>query len=132
MTAGTQTDSEFAFAGLATPEAEATEAIRSLAAGPDPLGALAGALPFARMAEALAAGLAGAGRFDHRDVRLRDHAGLGDRGIAQVIEVSRAPRDRRLGRHEWKESRSRVSKKCPTWQIPFSNDRFSIIEFGVS
>ena len=44
MTAGTQTDSDFAFAGLATPEAEATEAIRALAAGPDPLGALAGLL----------------------------------------------------------------------------------------
>ena len=38
MTAGTQTDSDFAFAGLATPEAEATEAIKALAAGPDPLG----------------------------------------------------------------------------------------------
>ena len=44
MTAGTQTDSDFAFAGLATPEVEATEAIKSLAAGPDPLGALAGLL----------------------------------------------------------------------------------------
>ena len=44
MTAGTQTDSDFAFAGLATPEAEATEAIKALAAGPDPLGALAGLL----------------------------------------------------------------------------------------
>ena len=41
MTAGTQTDSDFAFAGLATPEAEATEAIQALAVGPDPLGALA-------------------------------------------------------------------------------------------
>src|ERR1700749_503191 len=44
MTAGTQTDSDFAFAGLATPEAEATEAVKALAAGPDPLGALAGLL----------------------------------------------------------------------------------------
>ena len=44
MTAGTQTDSDFAFAGLATPEVPATEAIQSLAAGPDPLGALAGLL----------------------------------------------------------------------------------------
>ncbi len=44
MTAGTETDSDFAFAGLATPEVEAPEAIRSLAAGPDPLGALAGLL----------------------------------------------------------------------------------------
>jgi hypothetical protein len=44
MTAGTQTDSDFAFAGLATPQVEAPEAIRSLAAGPDPLGALAGLL----------------------------------------------------------------------------------------
>jgi hypothetical protein len=41
MTAGTQTDSGFAFAGLATPEAQATTA---LAGGPDPLGALAGLL----------------------------------------------------------------------------------------
>src|SRR5215468_9704952 len=39
MTAGTQTDSDFAFAGLATPEAEAP-----VAGGPDPLGALAGLL----------------------------------------------------------------------------------------
>ena len=38
MTAGTQTDSDFAFAGLATPEVQATEAIKSLAAGPDPPG----------------------------------------------------------------------------------------------
>jgi hypothetical protein len=44
MTAGTQTDSDFAFAGLATPEVQATEAIESRAAGPDPLGALAGLL----------------------------------------------------------------------------------------
>jgi hypothetical protein len=44
MTAGTQTDSDFAFAGLATPEAEATEAIKALAVGPDPLGALGGLL----------------------------------------------------------------------------------------
>ena len=44
MTAGTQTDPDFAFAGLATPEAEATEAVKALAAGPDPLGALAGLL----------------------------------------------------------------------------------------
>jgi hypothetical protein len=46
MTAGTQTDSDFAFAGLATPEAEATEAVKAAAAagGPDPLGALAGLL----------------------------------------------------------------------------------------
>src|SRR5690348_18505696 len=44
MTAGTQTDSDFAFAGLATPETEATEALKALAAGPDPLGALAGLL----------------------------------------------------------------------------------------
>ena len=44
MTAGTQTDSDFAFAGLATPDAEATEAIKALAGGPDPLGALAGLL----------------------------------------------------------------------------------------
>ena len=44
VTAGTQTDSDFAFAGLATPEAEATAAIKALAAGPDPLGALAGLL----------------------------------------------------------------------------------------
>src|SRR5947208_10629779 len=44
MTAGTQTDSDFAFAGLATPEAEAAEAVKDLAAGPDPLGALAGLL----------------------------------------------------------------------------------------
>ena len=33
MTAGTQTDPDFAFAGLATPEAQATEAIKALAAG---------------------------------------------------------------------------------------------------
>jgi hypothetical protein len=44
MTAGTQTDSDFAFAGLATPEAEAPEAIAALAGQPDPLGALAGLL----------------------------------------------------------------------------------------
>ena len=44
MTAGTQTDSDFEFAGLATPEVEATEAIRAVAAGPDPLGALAALL----------------------------------------------------------------------------------------
>src|SRR3984885_14078403 len=44
MTAGTQTDSDCAFAGLATPEVEATEAIKALAAGPEPLGSLAGLL----------------------------------------------------------------------------------------
>ena len=44
MTAGTQTDPDFAFAGLDTPEVPATEAIQPLAAGPDPLGALAGLL----------------------------------------------------------------------------------------
>jgi hypothetical protein len=44
MTAGTQTDPEFTFAGLATPEVEPTEHIEALAAGPDPLGALAGLL----------------------------------------------------------------------------------------
>jgi hypothetical protein len=44
MTASTQTDPDFAFAGLATPETEATEAVRSRAAQPDPLGALAGLL----------------------------------------------------------------------------------------
>src|SRR6266702_759110 len=44
MTAGTHTDSDFAFAGLATPEAQPTEAIKALAGGPDPLGALAGLL----------------------------------------------------------------------------------------
>src|SRR3954451_533077 len=44
MTAGTQTDSDFAFAGLATPEVEPAEHIQALAAGPDPLGALAGLL----------------------------------------------------------------------------------------
>ena len=44
VTAGTQTDPEFAFAGLTTPEAPAAEAVRALAAGPDPLGALAGLL----------------------------------------------------------------------------------------
>jgi hypothetical protein len=44
MTAGTQTDPDFAFAGLATPEVPAPEAIRALAAAPDPLGALAGLL----------------------------------------------------------------------------------------
>jgi hypothetical protein len=44
VTAGTQTDPDFAFAGLATPEAEAAEANNAPAAGPDPLGALAGLL----------------------------------------------------------------------------------------
>jgi hypothetical protein len=44
MTAGIQTDPDFAFAGLATPEVEPTEHIEALAAGPDPLGALAGLL----------------------------------------------------------------------------------------
>src|ERR1700759_3062927 len=44
MTASSPTDSDFAFAGLATPATEATEAIKALAAGPDPLGALAGLL----------------------------------------------------------------------------------------
>ena len=44
MTAGAQTDSDFAFAGLATPEAETAEAVKATAAGPDPLGALAGLL----------------------------------------------------------------------------------------
>jgi hypothetical protein len=44
MTAGTQTDPDFAFAGLATPEAQAAEAIKALAAAPDPLGALAALL----------------------------------------------------------------------------------------
>ncbi len=44
MTAGIQTDPDFAFAGLATPEVEAPEAIQALAAAPDPLGALAGLL----------------------------------------------------------------------------------------
>jgi hypothetical protein len=44
MAAGTQTDSDFAFAGLATPEAETTEAIEAAAARPHPLGALAGLL----------------------------------------------------------------------------------------
>src|SRR5262249_29970930 len=39
MTAGTRTESDFGFAGLATPEAEAP-----VAGGPDPLGALAGLL----------------------------------------------------------------------------------------
>ena len=43
MTAGTQTDSDFAFAGLATPEAEAPKAPAAPPA-PDPLGALAGLL----------------------------------------------------------------------------------------
>ena len=38
MTAGIQTDPDFAFAGLATPEVEAPEAIQALAAAPDPLG----------------------------------------------------------------------------------------------
>jgi hypothetical protein len=41
MTAGAQTDPDFAFAGLATPEAQT---FRANAAGPDPLGALAGLL----------------------------------------------------------------------------------------
>ena len=44
MTAGTQTDSGFAFAGLATPEVEPAEAVQAAAAGPDPLGGLAGLL----------------------------------------------------------------------------------------
>jgi hypothetical protein len=44
MTAGTQTDPDFAFAGLATPEVQPKEEIESLAAAPDPLGALAGLL----------------------------------------------------------------------------------------
>ena len=44
MTAGTQTDPDFAFAGLATPEVQPKEEIQSLAAAPDPLGALAGLL----------------------------------------------------------------------------------------
>ena len=44
MTAGAQTDGDFAFAGLATPEAQAAEAIKALTAAPDPLGALAGLL----------------------------------------------------------------------------------------
>lgn len=44
MIAGTQTDSDFAFAGVATPEAEATTAVRARARGPHPLGALAGLL----------------------------------------------------------------------------------------
>ena len=45
MTAGTQTDPDFAFAGLATPEVEAVTAIQArTAAAPDPLGALAGLL----------------------------------------------------------------------------------------
>ncbi len=44
MTAGTQTDPDFAFAGLATPEVPAAAEIQSLAAAPDPLGALAGLL----------------------------------------------------------------------------------------
>ena len=51
MTAGTRTDSDFAFAGLATPEAAATEAVRALAAGPDPLETAETA---GRIAEALA------------------------------------------------------------------------------
>ncbi len=41
MTAVTQTDPDFAFAGLATPEAPRPEAVQALAAGADPLGALA-------------------------------------------------------------------------------------------
>ncbi len=41
MTAGTQTDPDFAFARLATPEAPVPEAVEALAAGVDPLGALA-------------------------------------------------------------------------------------------
>jgi hypothetical protein len=44
MTAGAQTDPDFAFAGLATPEVQPAEEIESLAAAPDPLGALAGLL----------------------------------------------------------------------------------------
>jgi hypothetical protein len=44
VTAGIQTDPDFAFAGLATPEVEAPEASRALTAAPDPLGALAGLL----------------------------------------------------------------------------------------
>ena len=45
MTAGTQTDPDFTFAGLATPEVQPTEEIQALAAAPDPLGALAGLSP---------------------------------------------------------------------------------------
>src|SRR6478672_5940586 len=41
MTAVTQTDSDFAFAGLETPNAPAAEAVALAAAAPDPLGALA-------------------------------------------------------------------------------------------
>jgi hypothetical protein len=44
MTARTQTDSDFAFAGLATPESETAKAIAAAAKGPHPLGALAGLL----------------------------------------------------------------------------------------
>lgn len=44
MTVGTQTDSEFAFAGIATPEAQGSEAINARVSGADPLGALAGLL----------------------------------------------------------------------------------------
>ncbi len=44
MTAGTHTDSDFAFAGLATPEAEAPAAIEAAAKSRRPLGALAGLL----------------------------------------------------------------------------------------
>jgi hypothetical protein len=42
MTAGTQTDSDFAFAGSATPEATAAAANAAFASGADPLGPLAG------------------------------------------------------------------------------------------
>lgn len=42
MTASTQTDSGFAFAGLATPQAESAAAVQAAKAGPHPLGALAG------------------------------------------------------------------------------------------
>src|SRR3954451_19470292 len=44
MTATTQTDSDFAFAGLATPEAETAETVAKAAKGPDRLGPLAGLL----------------------------------------------------------------------------------------
>jgi hypothetical protein len=42
MTASNQTDPDFAFAGLATPEAETAPEIQAAAARPHPLGALAG------------------------------------------------------------------------------------------
>ncbi len=42
MTAVTQTDPDFAFAGVATPEAEATERVKARARGRHPLGPLAG------------------------------------------------------------------------------------------